>query len=91
MTNLRRNGLILLVLLGFTAFTSFAVAATFPQDLDFSFFSDILLDGLNKITRNEKENVIPHLIECAKAYVSMQEVCDVFRAVFGVYKAPSIL
>lgn len=50
-----------------------------------------MLDGLEKITRNEKENVIPHLIECAKAYVSMQEVCDVFRGVFGVYKAPSIL
>ena len=35
-------------------------------------------------------NLVPHLIACAKAYVSLQEVCDVFRDVFGEYDPPSI-
>jgi methylmalonyl-CoA mutase N-terminal domain/subunit len=43
-----------------------------------------------KTVRND-ENLVPHLIECAKAYITLQEVCDVFRDVFGEYDAPSIL
>lgn len=33
-------------------------------------------------------NVMPRLIECAAAYVTLQEMCDVFRDVFGVYRDP---
>ena len=50
-----------------------------------------LLEKLDSVTRNETENVIPHLIECVKAYVSLQEVCDIFRDVFGIWETPSIL
>ncbi len=34
------------------------------------------------------ENVMPHLIEAASAYATLQEMCDVFREVFGVYRDP---
>ncbi|MBW2622314.1 MAG: methylmalonyl-CoA mutase [Deltaproteobacteria bacterium] len=50
-----------------------------------------LLKELEDKARDEGENLVPHLIECAKAYVSMQETADVFRKVFGEYEAPSIL
>ena len=50
-----------------------------------------LLKQLDKKTRNTEENLVKHLIKCAKAYVSIQEVADVFRDVFGEYEAPSIL
>jgi methylmalonyl-CoA mutase N-terminal domain/subunit len=33
-------------------------------------------------------NVMPRLIECAAGYVTLQEMCDVFRDVFGVYRDP---
>jgi methylmalonyl-CoA mutase, N-terminal domain len=50
-----------------------------------------LLQKLEKKTKNEEENLVPHLIDCAKAYISLQEVCDVFRDIFGEYEPPSIM
>lgn len=50
-----------------------------------------LLDELEAQARQEDTNLVPHLIECAKAYVTIQEVCDVMRGVFGEYEAASIL
>jgi methylmalonyl-CoA mutase N-terminal domain/subunit len=35
------------------------------------------------------DNVMPYLIEAASAYATLQEMCDVFRRVFGVYLDPS--
>ena len=35
-----------------------------------------------------RDNVMPHLIEAALAYATLQEMCDVFRQVFGVYTDP---
>jgi len=35
-----------------------------------------------------KENVMPCLIEAASAYATLQEMCDVFRKVFGIYRDP---
>jgi methylmalonyl-CoA mutase N-terminal domain/subunit len=32
---------------------------------------------------------MPYLIEAASAYATLQEMCDVFRRVFGVYRDPS--
>jgi len=45
-----------------------------------------LLKELGEKARKEDENLIPHFIECAKNYVSMQEMCDVLREVFGEYQ-----
>ena len=32
------------------------------------------------------ENVMPHLVDCARAYASEGEICDALRAVWGVYR-----
>ena len=49
-----------------------------------------LLKELKDKARKEDENLIPHFIECAKAYASEQEICDVLREVFGEYQPVSI-
>jgi methylmalonyl-CoA mutase N-terminal domain/subunit len=49
-----------------------------------------LLIELKKQATEEKINLVSHLIVCAKAYVTLQEVCDVLRDVFGEYDPPSI-
>jgi methylmalonyl-CoA mutase N-terminal domain/subunit len=49
-----------------------------------------LLVELEGKAKDEKENLVPILVECAKAYVTVQEVCDVLRGVFGEYEPPSI-
>jgi len=36
------------------------------------------------------ENVMESIIEAVKAYATLQEVCDVFRRVFGEYRDPGI-
>ncbi len=36
------------------------------------------------------QNVMPFLIEAVKEYATLQECCDVFRQVFGVYRDPGI-
>ena len=45
-----------------------------------------LLKELKEKAKKEDENLIPHFIECVKAYVSVQEMCDVLREVFGEYQ-----
>ena len=37
-----------------------------------------------------KENVMEPIIDAVKEYATLQEVCDVFRAVFGEYRDPGI-
>jgi methylmalonyl-CoA mutase, N-terminal domain len=49
-----------------------------------------LLSELKKQAAREDVNLVRPLITCAKAYVSLQEVCDVLRDVFGEYDPPSI-
>jgi len=49
-----------------------------------------LLSGLKEQASKKNINLLPHLITCAKAYVTLQEVCDVLRDVFGEYDPPSI-
>jgi len=45
-----------------------------------------LLGELKEKAKKEDENLIPPFIECVKAYVSLQEMCDVLREVFGEYQ-----
>jgi len=44
------------------------------------------LKELEGQARKEDENLIPHFVECAKNSVSVQEMCDVLREVFGEYQ-----
>ena len=48
---------------------------------------DRRIKELEQKARKEEENLIPHFIECAKAYCTLQEMCDVLREVFGEYQA----
>jgi methylmalonyl-CoA mutase N-terminal domain/subunit len=45
------------------------------------------LERLGEACSNN-ENAMPHLIEGASAYCTLQEMCDVFRKVFGTYEDP---
>ncbi|UCG83381.1 MAG: methylmalonyl-CoA mutase family protein [Dehalococcoidia bacterium] len=38
-----------------------------------------------------KDNLMPHVIECVREYATLQEICDVFREVFGTYQDPGML
>jgi methylmalonyl-CoA mutase, N-terminal domain len=38
----------------------------------------------------DQKNVMPFLIEAVKEYATLQECCDVYREVFGVYRDPGI-
>jgi methylmalonyl-CoA mutase, N-terminal domain len=38
---------------------------------------------------SSETNVMPALIECARAYATLGEMCGVFRAVFGEYREPA--
>lgn len=37
------------------------------------------------------ENVMPHVIRAVKAYATEQEICDVYREVFGSYRDPGFI
>ncbi len=48
-----------------------------------------LLGELETLASKEEENLLPHLVDCVKAYVTEGEICDVLKGVFGEYKAAS--
>jgi methylmalonyl-CoA mutase N-terminal domain/subunit len=41
-----------------------------------------------KAACQSEENVMPYVIEAVKAYGTKQEICDVYREVFGEYRDP---
>jgi methylmalonyl-CoA mutase, N-terminal domain len=47
------------------------------------------LNALETVTR-AKQNVMPVLVDCCKAYCTVGEMADVFRQVFGEFREPSI-
>jgi len=46
---------------------------------------DSALDALRAAAATD-ENVMPHLVDCARAYASEGEICDALRAEWGVYR-----
>ncbi len=46
-----------------------------------------LLKELKQASGKEDVNLIPYFIDCAKAYGTLQEMCDVLRESFGEYRA----
>jgi methylmalonyl-CoA mutase N-terminal domain/subunit len=46
------------------------------------------LDAVSEAARS-KNNLMPPIIEAAKAYCTQQEICDVLREVFGTYTDPA--
>ena len=49
------------------------------------------LDELRNAFRNENENIMPHLIEAAKAYATIEEISNVGREIYGGWKEPVIV
>ncbi len=49
-----------------------------------------LLKDLKAAAGREEVNLIPHFLNCAKAYVTLQEMCDVLREVFGEYRPATL-
>ncbi len=49
-----------------------------------------LLKDLKKAAAQEEVNLMPHFIECVKAYATLQEICDTLREVFGEYQPAAI-
>jgi len=47
------------------------------------------LDRLQEVARS-KDNIMPALIDCAAGYVTMGEMCDVLRKVFGMQKESNL-
>ncbi len=47
------------------------------------------LENLRKVAESN-ENTMPSILRAVKAYATLGEICDVFRSVFGEYKAPNI-
>ena len=46
---------------------------------------DRAVAGLQRAAAGD-ENVMPHLVECARAYASEGEICDALRSVWGIYR-----
>jgi len=49
-----------------------------------------LLKELERAAAREEMNLIPPIVECVKAYATLQEICDVLRGVFGEYQAVAL-
>jgi methylmalonyl-CoA mutase N-terminal domain/subunit len=48
------------------------------------------LRGLKASAAKEDANLFPDLIECVKAYATVQEICDTLRGVFGEHKPATL-
>ncbi len=55
--------------------------------------NEAVASGLNRLratAADNSKNVMPDVIECVRNYATLQEICDVFRDVFGEYKTETI-
>ncbi|HEX9244796.1 MAG TPA: methylmalonyl-CoA mutase family protein, partial [bacterium] len=48
------------------------------------------LDALRRVTE-QGDNTMPAILDAVKARVTLGEICDVFRAVYGEYRESAIL
>ncbi len=48
------------------------------------------IENLEKVAASD-ENTMPHIVNAVRDYVSLQEICDAFRKVFGEYRDPAYL
>ena len=51
---------------------------------------DEVLNKLREAAEHEDVNLMPLILQAVKEYVTLGEICDTLREVFGEYKAPSI-
>ncbi len=46
--------------------------------------------GELKEAAERNDNLMPYIINCVRAYCTLQEICDVFRDVYGTYRDPGM-
>ena len=49
------------------------------------------LEAVRDAVRNEDKNVMPPIIEAVKSYVTLGEICDIFRQELGEHRDPAYL
>jgi methylmalonyl-CoA mutase N-terminal domain/subunit len=49
------------------------------------------LKALHRAAKDEKENLMPYFLDCVKAYVTLGEMCNILRDVFGEWSQRGIL
>jgi methylmalonyl-CoA mutase, N-terminal domain len=49
------------------------------------------LDAVREAVRDDSKNVMPPIIEAVKAYVTLGEICDIFRQELGEHRDPAYL
>ncbi len=47
------------------------------------------LDRLEKVVREGRENVMPHVLDAVRVYATMGEITGVMKKVYGTFKCPS--
>jgi methylmalonyl-CoA mutase N-terminal domain/subunit len=47
------------------------------------------LEALSRSATANNSNMIPGILDCVRAYATLGEICDVLRAVYGVYEEPA--
>ena len=50
-----------------------------------------VLAALNKAAQDENENLMPYILDCARAYATEGEICGELRKVFGEYRPVEVL
>ncbi|MDY6856001.1 MAG: methylmalonyl-CoA mutase family protein [Thermodesulfobacteriota bacterium] len=50
---------------------------------------DVCLDKI-RVACEGTDNVMPYILDAVREYATLQEICDVFRDVFGVYRDPGM-
>ena len=46
--------------------------------------------GKLKTAAEKNENLMPYIIDAVREYATLQEICDVFREVYGTYRDPAM-
>jgi methylmalonyl-CoA mutase N-terminal domain/subunit len=49
------------------------------------------IEDVRRACRDDKENLMPHIISAVKKDVTLGEICEVFREVFGEHRDPAFL
>jgi methylmalonyl-CoA mutase N-terminal domain/subunit len=47
------------------------------------------LNALRKAASENRENMMPYVLDCVRAYSTLGEICDELRVVYGVYEEPT--
>jgi methylmalonyl-CoA mutase N-terminal domain/subunit len=48
------------------------------------------LDAIRRAAQGD-ENLMPFIIDAVRSYATLQEICDIFREVFGTYQDPGLI